>query len=132
MIRQSFERPHFHVHFTPTYGLVERWFAELTNKHIRRGVFRSFKGSESAIRKYISVHNEAQNPSSGPGPRIKSSTASRDTRGAQPLSNNVDLSHEPLGQETRRNSHKSPRCRNNEAGQNLFEALFQLFAPARP
>ena len=32
----------FHVHFTPTYGswlnLVERWFAELTNTQLRRGV----------------------------------------------------------------------------------------------
>jgi hypothetical protein len=37
------KRPRFHVHFTPTYGswinLVERWFAELTNKRIRRGSF---------------------------------------------------------------------------------------------
>ena len=35
------KRPRFHVHFTPTYGswlnLVERWFAELTNKQLRRG-----------------------------------------------------------------------------------------------
>jgi hypothetical protein len=36
------KRPRFHVHFTPTYGswlnLVERWFAELTTKQLRRGV----------------------------------------------------------------------------------------------
>jgi transposase len=48
IIRKWFaKRPGFHVHFTPTYGswinLVERWFAELTNKRIRRGVFRSVK-----------------------------------------------------------------------------------------
>src|SRR5580658_5978742 len=46
------KRPRFHVHFTPTYGswlnLVERWFAELTNKRIRRGAFRSVKERESA------------------------------------------------------------------------------------
>ncbi len=46
MIRNWFaKRPRFHVHFTPTYGswlnLVERWFAELTNKQLRRGVHRS-------------------------------------------------------------------------------------------
>src|SRR5207253_11435936 len=39
------KRPRFHVHFTPTYGswlnLVERWFAELTNKQVRCGVHRS-------------------------------------------------------------------------------------------
>jgi transposase len=60
------KRPRFHVHFTPTYGswinLVERWFAELTNKRIRRGAFRSVKELESAIREYISVHNEDPKP----------------------------------------------------------------------
>src|SRR5713226_4799422 len=56
------KRPRFHVHFTPTYGswlnLVERWFAEITNKRIRRGVFRSVKDLETAIREYIEIHNE--------------------------------------------------------------------------
>src|SRR6266852_2259905 len=60
------KRPRFHVHFTPTYGswlnLVERWFAELTNKRIRRGVFRSVKELETAIREYIEIHNEAPKP----------------------------------------------------------------------
>ena len=60
------KRPRFHVHFTPTYGswlnLVERWFAELTNKRIRRGVFRSVKDLEAAIRQYIEVHNENPKP----------------------------------------------------------------------
>ena len=69
MIRKWFaKRPRFHVHFTPTYGswinLVERWFAELTNKRIRRGAFRSVKELESAIREYISVHNEDATPAS--------------------------------------------------------------------
>jgi len=67
LIRKWFaKRPRFHVHFTPTYGswinLVERWFAELTNKRIRRGVFRSVKELESAIREYIDVHNEDPTP----------------------------------------------------------------------
>jgi transposase len=60
------KRPRFHVHFTPTYGswlnLVERWFAELTNKRIRRGVFRSVRELESAIREYIEIHNEHPKP----------------------------------------------------------------------
>ena len=42
--------------------LVERWFAELTNKRIRRGVFRSVKELEAAIREYIDVHNEDPKP----------------------------------------------------------------------
>ena len=67
LIRKWFaKRPRFHVHFTPTYGswinLVERWFAELTNKRIRRGVFRSVKDLEAAIREYIDVHNESPTP----------------------------------------------------------------------
>src|SRR3954471_3214739 len=67
VIRNWFaKRPRFHIHFTPTYGswinLVERWFAELTNKRIRRGVFRSVRELEAAIREYITVHNENPKP----------------------------------------------------------------------
>src|SRR3954449_1079985 len=67
IIRKWFaKRPRFHVHFTPTYGswlnLVERWFAEITNKRIRRGVFRSVRELEAAIREYIDVHNEDPKP----------------------------------------------------------------------
>jgi transposase len=67
LIRNWFaKRPHFHLHFTPTYAswinLVERWFAEITNKRIRRGVFRSVKELEAAIREYIDVHNENPKP----------------------------------------------------------------------
>jgi len=67
IIRKWFaKRPRFQLHFTPTYGswinLVERWFAELTNKRIRRGVFRSVKELEAAIREYIDVHNEDPKP----------------------------------------------------------------------
>src|SRR5881409_1006559 len=67
IIRNWFaKRARFHVHFTPTYGswinLIERWFAELTNKRIRRGVFRSVKDLETAIREFIEVHNEDPTP----------------------------------------------------------------------
>jgi transposase len=67
LIRNWFaKRPQFHLHFTPTYAswinLVERWFAEITNKRIRRGVFRSVKELEAAIREYIGVHNENPKP----------------------------------------------------------------------
>jgi transposase len=89
IIRKWFaKRPRFHVHFTPTYGswinLVERWFAELTNKRIRRGVFRSVKDLEAAIRQYIEVHNENPNPSLGPKRRTKSWPASLVTHSARP------------------------------------------------
>jgi hypothetical protein len=52
--------------FTPAYGsrinLVERWFTELTNKRIRRGVFGGVKELESAIREYMDLHNEDPTP----------------------------------------------------------------------
>ena len=60
------KRPRFHVHFTPTYGswlnLVERWFAELTNKQIRRGTHRSVPALETAIREFIDAHNKDPQP----------------------------------------------------------------------
>jgi transposase len=52
----------FHIHFTPTscswLNLVERWFRELTEKRIRRGVFRSVPELVHAIMDYIEAHNE--------------------------------------------------------------------------
>ena len=60
------KRPRFHVHFTPTFGswlnLVERWFAELTNKQLRRGVHRSVRELEAAIREFIDAHHEHPKP----------------------------------------------------------------------
>jgi transposase len=60
------KRPRFHVHFTPTYGswlnLVERWFAELTTKQIRRGAHRSVDALEAAIHAFLDAHNEAPKP----------------------------------------------------------------------
>lgn len=60
------KRPRFHVHFTPTYAswinLVERWFAALTNKRIRRGVHRSTRQLEAAIKDYLDAHNEDPKP----------------------------------------------------------------------
>jgi hypothetical protein len=60
------KRPRFHVHFTPTYGswlnLVERWFAELTTKQLRRGAHRSVTELERAIRAFLDVHNDHPKP----------------------------------------------------------------------
>lgn len=59
-------RPHYHVHFTPTsaswINQVERWFAELTRKQIRRGVHTSTKQLETDIRAFIERHNENPKP----------------------------------------------------------------------
>src|SRR5437899_1250345 len=58
--------PRFHVHFTPTgaswLNLVERWFAALTEKQIRRGVHRSTRELEDAIRRYIEATNTRSKP----------------------------------------------------------------------
>jgi transposase len=58
--------PRFHVHFTPTgaswLNLVERWFAALTEKQIRRGVHRSTRELEEAIRRYIEATNHRPKP----------------------------------------------------------------------
>ena len=67
LIRAWFaNRPRFHVHFTPTYGswlnLIERWFAELTTKQLRRGVHRSVRALEAAIREFIEAHNTKGRP----------------------------------------------------------------------
>jgi transposase len=60
------KRPRFHLHFTPTsaswLNLVERWFADLTEKQLRRGVHRSTKELESAIRSFIQRHNKDPKP----------------------------------------------------------------------
>jgi transposase len=67
LIRNWFaKRPRFHVHFTPTYGswlsLVERWFAELTMKQIRRGAFRSVPQLKAAIQDFIEAHQTHPKP----------------------------------------------------------------------
>jgi transposase len=60
------KRPRFHVHFTPTsaswINLVERWFAALTEKQIRRGAHRSVRQLETAIKNYLAVCNESPKP----------------------------------------------------------------------
>jgi transposase len=59
-------RPRFHLHFTPTssswINLVERWFGALTEKQLRRGVHRSTRQLERAIREFMEVHNEKPKP----------------------------------------------------------------------
>jgi len=64
--RWLIRHPRFHVHFTPTgsswINLVERWFAALTEKQLRRGVHRSTRELEAAIRHYIEITNGHAQP----------------------------------------------------------------------
>jgi transposase len=59
-------RPRVHLHLTPTYSswlnLVERWFAELTTKWLRRGSHRSAQELEESIRHWVATWNEDPRP----------------------------------------------------------------------
>jgi transposase len=66
-VKRWFARhPEYHLHFTPTSGSwlnqVERFFGALTEKQIRRGVFRSVAALEQAIMEYLAAHNEDPKP----------------------------------------------------------------------
>ena len=59
-------RPRFHVHFTPTscswLNMVERFFRDLTEKKLRRGVFRNVEELLESIGDYIDNHNRQPKP----------------------------------------------------------------------
>ena len=60
------KHPRFHLHFTPTssswLNLVERWFRNLTDKAIRRGVFHSVPDLIAAIEAYLQANNDEPKP----------------------------------------------------------------------
>jgi len=64
------KHPRFHLHFTPTssswLNLVERWFRELTDKALRRGVFHSVPDLIASVQEYIDSHNDAPALTCGP------------------------------------------------------------------
>jgi transposase len=64
--RWLLQHPRFHLHFTPTgaswLNLVERWFATLTARWIRRGVHRSTRELVASIQEYLAVSNEDPKP----------------------------------------------------------------------
>ena len=60
------ERPRYHLHFTPTssswLNQIERWFAEITRKRLRRGTFRSVRDLIKAIKDYVRLYNRNPQP----------------------------------------------------------------------
>jgi len=64
--RWLLRHPRYVVHFTPTsaswLNQVERFFAEITQKQIRRGAFRSVQALEAAIKDYLEKHNQHPKP----------------------------------------------------------------------
>ena len=106
LIRNWFaKRPRFHVHFTPTYGswlnLVERWFAELTNKQLRRGVHPQRRRSSRPRSGSSSPRiMRSRSRSSGPRPPTRFWPASRaspqrtaDVQAAQLISRTIGTGH---------------------------------------
>ena len=66
-IKRWFVRhPRFHLHLTPTYSswlnLVERWFAELTNRKLRRSAHRSVAELEADLNAWIAAWNDDPKP----------------------------------------------------------------------
>ena len=72
--------PRFVLHFTPTssswLNLVERWFAELTTKKLRRGTHTSVRQLNTDIRAGSKPGTTTPDPTSGPRPPTRSSPAS--------------------------------------------------------
>jgi transposase len=64
--RWLLRHPRFEFHFTPTssswMNLVERWFAEITNKWIRRGTHRSISELATSITGWVGTWNDHPRP----------------------------------------------------------------------
>ena len=64
--RWRVRHPRYHLHFTPTgsswVNLVERWFAILTERQLRRGVHRSTRELEAALQRYVETYNQDPKP----------------------------------------------------------------------
>ena len=66
VVRWFARHPHYRIHFTPTsaswINQVERWFAEITEKRIRRGSFDGVRSLEKAIHEYMDHNNQNPKP----------------------------------------------------------------------
>jgi transposase len=64
--RWLLKHPRYHLHFIPTHSswlnLVERWFALLTERQIKRAAHTSVRQLQEAIEKFLSVSNAAPQP----------------------------------------------------------------------
>jgi putative transposase len=60
------QRPRYHIHYTPTYSSwlnqVERWFALISQRAIRRGSFRSVKDLIEKIDSFVQNYNRSHRP----------------------------------------------------------------------
>ena len=106
--------PRYHIHFTPTgsswLNQIERWFAEITAKRIRRGTFRSVKELTGAIESYIRDHNR------NPKPFVWTATARSILRKVKNYKETLETHTRSSGQKqeltpstSRRHSRRSPK-----------------------
>jgi len=60
------KRPRYHLHFTPTYASwinqVERWFAIISRRAMRRGSFRNVRELKHGIERFIERYNQDPRP----------------------------------------------------------------------
>jgi hypothetical protein len=82
-VRKWLDRhPRFTFHFTPTssswLNAVEGFFAKLSRRRLKRGVFRSVRELKAAINRFLDETNSNQNPSHGPQTQTKSSPPSNE------------------------------------------------------
>ena len=74
VIRWFVRHPRYHLHFTPTsaswLNMVERFFRDISERRLRRGVFHSVDELVQAVTDYVARHND------NPKPFIWTATAS--------------------------------------------------------
>ena len=80
--------PRYHLHYTPTYAAwlnqVERWFALITSRTIRRGSFRTVRESIRRIEHFVAHYNDGARPFTWTA--TAESILAKITRIAQPIS----------------------------------------------
>ena len=87
------KRPRYHLHFPPTHASwltqVERWFALLTQKQIKRGSHASVQELEAAISEFITTHNQ------NPKPFVWTKTADQILASIAPFASLTLTAHRP-------------------------------------
>ena len=98
------KHPRFHLHFMPTssswLNLVERWFAELTNRKLRRSAHRSVTELENDIASGSTNGTRIPGRSSGQSPRTTSLKPSQTTANGLSLATGTNIRGRSAGPRT--------------------------------
>ena len=124
-------RPRWHVHFTPTasswVNQVERFFADITEKQIRRGVHRSTAELETAIRAYLDAVNADPKPFAGP----KTTTTSSPPLSASDSRPSTSLQPKPKSPQLQNQDSKYPPAKPGALGCEPLKAVGRVADAAR-